>query len=430
MKKFDFVTVLIGAVCHGFWGCGKGSEPATAVIIQGKVMVQEDSSGISGANVVLFDAKANTPIARVLTTVQGTFSFTTTPGSYYLTAGAQGRISSPPPNGGKPLPFQANAGGSNIHDLYLELDGSAAGTGGITGKVNLAGTMPSSGILIIATTSASAYSTTTGPDGVFIFFNLNPGSYTLQAFKAGLAQDSSSVPVTVAAGAVAANVQVGMAASAGKILRGKISFVASPNSIVDITLVNPRTRAAIPGLSTKNEGGNTFTLSGIPAGTYLAWASFHNDGYVMDPDRIQKFGLPEVSFLPADTAKALDFEVTGAITILSPTDPEGLLYPLAVSSLTPTFTWNKYSSAKEYIVEVFNGSGKRIWGGFTDVGIIRHPQVMGESATFNFDGSASEPLKAGGIYSWKVYADNSSNLNIQGLISSSEDLRGIFQVLP
>lgn len=51
------------------------------------------------------------------------------------------------------------------------------------------------------------------------------------------------------------------------------------------------------------------------AGTYLAWANFQNDGY------------------------AMDFEVAGAISILSPTESEGVLYPFDVSSLTPTFTF-------------------------------------------------------------------------------------------
>ncbi len=430
MNNASAIVGIFGLACIGLWGCGKSNDPETAAIIQGKVMLQEDSSGIFGANVVLYDAKANTPIARVLTTAQGTYSFTTTPGSYYLTAAAQGRIPSPPPHGGKPLPFQADVGGANIHNLYLEPDGGASGTGGITGNVTLAGTNASGGILIIATSASSTYSTTTGPDGVFIFFNLNPGTYSLQGYKSGLSQDTGIVQVTILAGKVAAQVPLGMTSSVGKILRGKISFLASPNSVVDITLVNPLTRDAIPGLTTLNDGSNSFILTGIPAGTYLAWASFHNDGYVMDPDRIQKFGLPEISFLPSDTSKTLDFDVTGAITIVGPTDPEGLLYPVIVSGMTPTFKWNKYSSAKEYILEVFDGNGKRIWGGYTNSGQIRHTQVVEDSARYNFDGSATEPLKAGGIYSWKVYADKSANLNIQGLISSSEDLRGIFQVAP
>ncbi len=430
MNKPCVIAGMLGITCFVLFGCGKNTEPETVATIQGKVMLQEDSSGISGANVVLYDAKANTLVARVLTSALGAYSFTTMPGSYYLTAAAQGRISSPPPHGGKPLPFQADVGGVNIHNLYLEPDGGSASMGGITGNVTLSGSNAAGGILIIATSATSAYSTTTGPDGVFIFFNLNPGAYTLQGYKSGLVQDTGTVQINVTAGTVPANVSLNMMASAGKILRGKISFLASPNSVVDITLVNPLTRDAIPGLSTLNDGSNSFTLSGIPPGTYLAWASFHNDGYVMDPDRIQKFGLPEVTFLPSDTAKTLDFDVTGAITIVGPTDPEGLLYPVMVSGLTPTFKWNKYSSAKEYILEVFNGNGKRIWGGYTNSGQVRHTQVVGDSASYNFDGSATEPLKAGGIYSWKVYADKSANVDIQGLISSSEDLRGIFQVAP
>ncbi len=50
------------------------------------------------------------------------------------------------------------------------------------------------------------------------------------------------------------------------------------------------------------------------------------------------------------------------------------------------------------------------------------------SVLFNFDGTASESLKAGEIYQWKVYADDSRDNGIQTLISASEDLMGIFKI--
>jgi hypothetical protein len=46
----------------------------------------------------------------------------------------------------------------------------------------------------------------------------------------------------------------------------------------------------------------------------------------------------------------------------------------------------------------------------------------------NFDGTASETLHAGEIYQWKVYADDSGDNGIQTLISTSEDLLGIFKL--
>jgi hypothetical protein len=34
------------------------------------------------------------------------------------------------------------------------------------------------------------------------------------------------------------------------------------------------------------------------------------------------------------------------------------------------------------------------------------------------------------VYQWKIYADDSADPNIQTLLSSSEDLRGLFQIVP
>jgi hypothetical protein len=172
-------------------------------------------------------------------------------------------------------------------------------------------------------------------------------------------------------------------------------------------------------------------LSGIPLGSYIAWASYRNDGYVMDPDWIYKNGLPEVTFATGDTLKTLDFSLTDAIAIVSPTNAADSIYAVPVDTVAPTFTWESYPSTHEYIIEVYDSHGDLIWGGFDTNGVVRHSQISQSqtSAVFNFDHSASDTLQNGGIYRWKIYADNSASLNVQGLISSSEDLRGLFKVV-
>jgi hypothetical protein len=102
--------------------------------------------------------------------------------------------------------------------------------------------------------------------------------------------------------------------------------------------------------------------------------------------------------------------------------------PVEVNTATPTFTWEKYPSAKEYIIEVFNSKGETIWGGYNDTAEIQHTQI-GQNATnvvFNFDGSATAALQGGEVYRWKIYADSDASQDIQGLISSSEDQMGLF----
>ena len=73
-------------------------------------------------------------------------------------------------------------------------------------------------------------------------------------------------------------------------------------------------------------------------------------------------------------------------------------------------------------------NGDIIWGGFKGDGSINHHKIDARttSVLFNFDGTASESLESGQIYQWKVYADDSRDSGIQTLISSSEDLLGLF----
>jgi hypothetical protein len=74
-------------------------------------------------------------------------------------------------------------------------------------------------------------------------------------------------------------------------------------------------------------------------------------------------------------------------------------------------------------------NGNLIWGGYDPDGTIRHSQIQKEtSVRFNFDGSASAQLKRGEIYQWKLYSDDNAILNIQKLLSSSEDLMGVFVI--
>jgi hypothetical protein len=202
------------------------------------------------------------------------------------------------------------------------------------------------------------------------------------------------------------------------------------NSIVDITLAHPVSYEAIPGLDTMMHGGtSTYDLNGIPPGTFIPWASYRNDGYVMDPDWIRKFGLPVLTFALGDSAKELDFSITDAVPVIYPTNHPDTLIPVTIPTDTPTFVWELYPSAQEYIIAVYNSFGKLIWGGYDENNNVLHAKIgaQTESVVFNFDNSAKEPLM-GGSYRWKVWADKNRNDGVQQLISSSEDLLGLFQL--
>jgi hypothetical protein len=150
----------------------------------------------------------------------------------------------------------------------------------------------------------------------------------------------------------------------------------------------------------------------------------------MDPDWIRKFGLPTVSFAAAGEDSTLDFSVTGAISIISPTNHPDTINPVAIATTTPTFKWEMYSGRQEYIIEVFDGRGNTIWGGFGPDGMPRHATIGAQQteAAYNFDNSATQPLEHGNNYRWKIFADGDPKDTVYELISASEDLLGLFMV--
>ncbi|NIT61085.1 MAG: hypothetical protein GWN00_34245 [Aliifodinibius sp.] len=421
-------TVLLSSIIY--FGCSNDSNPAapeeTTGTLKTVIMSAADSSGIVTANVVLYNADNNEAILRQSSNNDGECSFECNPGNYFVRISAQGYNSSPPKNN-TPIPFEVDRGENLTREFFLNpLDVSQPGQ--ISGSVSLA----INNVLIIAEeTDGTQYSAVTGPDGYFVLFNLPYGTYSLLAYKAGYEADT----VTVAAlspSAPSATAMIPLKPVSGATLKGKVTFLAIENSFVDISLVDSATFSAIPGLSTFSDtSALDYKINNIPSGTFLAWASFKNDGYVMDPDWIFKNpGVLEVAFTEGDTVN-LNFSVTGAITINSPTNPPDSIYPVIADSTIPTFNWTEYPSAKEYIIEVRKMNGDIIWGGFNSDGTVNHSPIdfHTTSVTFNFDGTASETLQAGEIYQWKVYADLYGTLEVQQLISASEDLVGIFKIL-
>jgi hypothetical protein len=406
-------------------------EPAK-LVVSGYVLDASDSGSVQGANVMLFDANSNSPVTRAVTEADGSYTMEVDGGSYYLRVTAQQYVSSPPA-GGQAVPFEGAVGEKVRKTVYLDPDPEAATAGSVSGHVLGSEGQPANGVLVVAADDAgtSGASAVSGPDGYFVLHNLQPGTYTLTAYFAGYQQTGSEVTVTVKAGSSKGPVDLTIVSSQGSTLTGKISFLASGNSAVDITLINPATREAIPGMYTFNDPqGLDYSIDDIPNGTYIAWASYRNDGYVMDPDWIRKNGLPTVTFDKAGQNRVLDFSVTGAIRVDSPTNPADSILPVAVATTQPTFKWNAYSAAKWYIVEVFDLRGNSIWGGFDSSGTVRHTAIdfHHTSAVFNFDGSASDMLVQGGTYRWKVFADGEPGADSLELISASEDLRGLFRV--
>ncbi len=415
--------ILISFLMLTFLNCGdKGvaTPPPTGV----KIMVKSsiDTSLVNGANVVLYNANSGEALMRAESGSDGIAEFTNlTEGSYYVRIAAQGYKELPIGNV-SPVPFPILKYEVSQQTFYMDTLQGTFGT--IEGYVDPA----QAGFLVVASSAVNgdlhSYS---GPDGYFAIFNVPFDAYSVYAVKSGFnASDTALVNLT--SGAPDANVQLAMSQTSGSTLTGMVTFLAVENGIVDVSLLDKNALSVVSGLTTTINTDRNYTLNNIPNGEYTAWASYKNDGYVMDPDWIFKNpGALDVS-ISSQSALQLDFSVTGAISIVSPTNPDDEIIPALADSIDPLFVWNPYPQAKEYIIEVKDMNGNIVWGGFDENGIIRHAQIPRtySSIRFNFDGSAFAELQSGQVYQWKIYADDDILPNVQTLLSSSEDLKGLF----
>ena len=437
-KTFGYSTILaiMTTMAIHVAGCGGDDDPATPPpppdpgVLKVVVQSSANSSLIENSNVVLFQAENGEAVLRGLTDVDGAVYFEVDEGNYFLNISAQG-FEPVPPETITPIPFFVAWEDTLEKGVLLEVMEDAGSTGYVQGSIDPA--VNNFLILAESQTTHEAYTTSTGPDGFFIFFNLPYDTYDLNALKAGYKMDEP-VSASISAQTEAATVSIAISAYQGSLLTGSVTFLAIENSTVDITLLDPETRAVIPGLSVMSDvTGLDYRVEGIPDGEYLAWASLQNDGYVIDPDWLFKNpGGLDVAFATSG-ALELDFSVTGAITLVSPTNPPDLTVPAMADSQVPVFRWEPYPSTKEYFIEVRDFSGNVLWGGMNPDGTINHGFIpaSAESVVYNFDDQPDTPvLEPGKTYQWQLWADKGTQADssVEQLISSSEDLRGIFQV--
>lgn len=431
----NILSVVFLIVSIAVVGCSSGGSGDSGTRIpMGALLVTVDSSSddsaIQGASISVYDDRSLI-VVKGETDVAGEFRYSLSPGSYYVLVAAQGFNPVPLP-GLEAIPFEIIDNQTTNESITLDAHPNAGNTGQISGILMTPAPNSSgvSDVLVIAkdATQNLSVSGISGPDGGYTLFNIEPGRYTLTVYRSGYREKSDPVTVDVLANGNYEQNDIEIEPHENADLSGHVTFLAVENGVIDITLIHPDTLDTIPGLSTQNDTNNNYVLKAIPPGTFIAWASFRNDGYVMDPDRISKFGLPQVSFTEVSSDQVQDFEVTGAVAIIDPTNEANLVVPESIYTSSPTFTWEKYPSAKEYIIEVLDSQGNTIWGGFDTNGVIQHPQVgqNATSATFNFDGSATAALQDGETYRWKIYADDNADVNVQNLISSSEDQMGLF----
>ncbi len=432
MRGISIVIVMFFSIA--IIACGGGGSSGSSHTPMGTLLVTVDSAAdglaIEGASVSIYDDK-NIVVTNGATDTEGELECSLSPGTYYVKVAAQD-FNPVPLSNQAAIPCEVLDGQTTTESIALDDHPDAGNTGQLSGLVLTPAPYSDgvSDVLVIAEDSGQNLfaSGLSGTDGDYVLYNVEPGTYTLSAYRSEYRQATDLVTVDVVAEGSHEQNDIEIGTHENTDLSGQVTFLAITNGTVDITLIHPDTLDTIPGLSTLNDANNNYLLESIPPGTFIAWASFQNDGYVMDPDHIFKFGLPQVTFTENSSAQEQDFSVTGAVTITGPTNEADLVVPEIINTDSPTFTWEKYPSAKEYIVVVFDSQGNTIWGGFDDSGIVQHPQVAANqtSVVFNADGSATTSLQDGETYRWKIYADDDDALDVQTLISSSEDQMGLF----
>lgn len=415
------------------WSCSKKDEdPQVTGFISGTVLDATNDATLGDAIVIVFNADTNEPVGEITKSNEdGTFSIELDPGNYYIRISRQGYIDSPP-KGISAVPFSVVIGATEEKTINL-IPSDVTDAGILSGKVT-EGENPVAGVLVVAvqTNGDQGYSSITDQNGEYAIYNIPAGSYTAKGWLSEYNSSEASASVSVSTETSEVNVE--MTSGAANTLSGQVRNIAAENIDVDVSLIHSITRETIPGLTTKTEAQN-YTISGIPDGVYIARATFENDQRVMDPDRIAKFGEPVVEIAGGAT-KELSYDITGSVTINTPTNESDTNIPFETTETAPIFEWTPYSSTSDYIIEVMESNGNVIWGGFDTSGNLPVKNIIipaGQtSIVFNEDESASiTALEPGKVYRWRIFASKNDKNSDTGwtLISASEDQLGLIKII-
>ena len=428
MKKLIIPILLIFMGECLFIGCGKNEEAPTTGLLEGIITDANNGVPLENAQLVVYDANTNAPIGNsVLTDEDGNYNFELVPGTYYLVIYKQGYEKIPVSYMATPIPLNVSKG-ITTNENFEMLPSSITNAGLISGRVTNNGN-PIGGVLVVATDHENGFSTVSDNEGEYVIYNVPNGNYTVSGWIGGF--NSSSENVSLTSNIELKDQDLDLTPVEDVKVTGMVSFLATTNIEVDVALTHPYSRETIPGLVTTTNGGS-YSINGVPNGTFLARATFENDEKVVDPDWVVKNGEPIIEI--NGTSIQMDFSVTGSIKLAEPSNEMATTIPCEVTSVTPTFSWQPYSSATDYVIEVMDGNGNIIWGGFSNNWTVKNILIPKEqtSITFNSDGNALADLTAGKLYRWRVYASKEDKQANTGwrLISVSEDQMGLIKILP
>lgn len=301
----------------------------------------------------------------------------------------------------------------------ISLPGDTSVLGSISGTVSDEGT---TGVLIVADGDAEAFTGFSDSDGNYVIFNVPAGSYTVRGYSAGLQLDAAAA--TVEASVETTDIDLATSDNSLSAVSGSVQIVNAPGGAktsvvlaIESTFEEAAGRGAVPpGLRAADIDGS-WSIPGVPDGSYVVLAAFENDDLVRDPDQtIGGTAVVRITVPDPDQGNAISisegFKVTEALEVVSP----GSDAPEQVTTLTPTFEWADDSSEDGYEVRVFDAFGQLVTS--TEVGGVSGS----ETVTYTYDGPA---LETGTFYQFRVtsFRDRQGG---RSNISASEDLRGVF----
>lgn len=371
----------------------------------GVQVIDVDGDIVSSARISIFDDN-NNHIRSDFTNSTGEQSFQLVPGAYTLKVAAQGYFPNPV-HGGIAIPVQVNGGKATDTTIQLDSDPEAENTSMISGNTSVRDN------LVVLSNDVNAYSTITDSQGDYVLYNIPEGTYNLNSYRTGYQATPKSVVTEVAVDQTNVNLTVEQPANMPSV-SGSITYLATQNGEVDVTVLHAQTQDVIPGAVTYTS--SNYKINSLPDGEFDVWATYNNDGYVVDPDWIIKNGGQEealkLSMQGSDIVR--DFSVTGAVELISPTNPTDSVTPARVDTTTPTFKWESYSSAQSYVVEVKDSRGERIF-----------ESNVGRVTSYTYDPvAAGIELEDGKVYQWNITAFN----NDPYPISFSENQMGIIEI--
>lgn len=410
--------------------CSSGSTP---LVLRGSVVDLSDDSPVGNARVVALDANGSMVSTVAETDADGDYEVQLVEGTESVTLRADAAGYQTFPSGlRQALPVDTTAPqeieGKNVVESTQTTVGliplpEGSGTGSISGHAQVPDGSP--GVLIVAETGSPATGTSALADreGNFKIFNLPAGTYSVKAYAKGANFDPADVAVEAGENA---EVNLSINDEAPATLQGSVQIVNAPGgsatsvilvveSTFNSTLVRGETPPGLraPALGTDPDITGAFTIEGIPAGRYVVLAAFENDGLVRDPDTcISGTDILHQEFSAGETVTlSSGFKITGALAVLDP----GADTPEAVTTDTPTFSWEDDSSEESYHIAVVDSFGNLAWE--TDI-----PGVSGSNPSVTY---AGDPLTPGMFYQFRVTSSRTSGEDTCE-ISQTEDLRGVF----